>query len=71
MPDKPNIIIFGTIKHIPVVTAFKCSTVFFSCLISSSNEKILSDSATQSHTTLFLSSVQRRKILLQYLRQTS
>ena len=61
-PDKHNIIIFGTTKHIPVVATFKCSTLFFSCLISSSNEKILSDSATQSHATIVLSSVQRKNI---------
>ena len=42
---------------------FKCLTVFFSCFISSPNEKILSVSAAQSHATFFGSSVQRKNII--------
>ena len=67
---KHDIIPFGNIKYIPVVTVFKRLTVFFSCLISSPNEKILSVSAAQSHATFFGSSVPKI-IILQYLRKTS
>ena len=67
---KHDIIPFGNIKYIPVVTVFKRLTVFFSCFISSPNEKILSVSAAQSHATFFGSSVQKI-IILQYLRKTS
>ena len=61
--DKHDIIPFGNIKYIPVVTDFKRLTVFFSCFISSPNEKILSVSAAQSHATFFGSSVQRKNII--------
>ena len=61
--DKHDIIPFGNMKYIPVVTVFKRLTVFFSCFISSPNEKILSVSAAQSQATFFGSSVQRKNII--------